>query len=79
MRVNTTVYYVSNNNSEITRKAMAGWIVWVNGGKEHPVMFFDLPTKPTKRQLRKLRKQFRKENPPFTAHEEIVISVLGMQ
>ena len=34
--------------------------------------------KPTKKQVRKLRRQFRKENPPLTAHEEIVISVLGM-
>lgn len=83
MQINTHLYSHKSSNGGFAGKVDAGWTLWiVEDGlfedRQNLVMSWQFPVKPTKKQIRKLRRQFRKENPPLTAHEEVVISVLGM-
>lgn len=79
MYFDTTCYYIPYNLAYYP----AQWKLWFIEEditlERHPVIqCISLPVKPTKKQIRKLRRQFRKNNPPLTDWEEIRISVLGM-
>lgn len=58
------------------------WQLWFTEDRPSPfarIECYYFSTKPTKRQIRKYRRIFDKSFKPLTAHEEIVISVLGME
>lgn len=82
MHFNTDVYYVKPEKLLFGGHLNAGWRLWftesnVTLDRQPLIECHSLRVKPTKKQIRKLRRRFRKEC-TMTAHEEIVISVLGM-
>lgn len=65
MRINSHLFYNESNSGGLFGKANAGWILWiVEDGffddRQNLVMSHNFPVKPTKKQLRKLRKSFSK-------------------
>ena len=83
MKFNTDIYFVKPEQC-FGGYINACWKLWFTEAgdvvdRQHIIECHTLPVKPTKRQVRKLRRAFRKAIQPITAHEEIVISVLGME
>ena len=66
MRFNTDVYYVKPERI-FGGYTIACWKLWFIEDsdikdRQHIIECHTFPTKPTKKQIRKLRRQFRKEN-----------------
>lgn len=79
MYFDTTCYYIPYNLAYYPARWKLCFIVEDITLERLPVIqCITLPVKPTKKQIRKLRRQFRKDNPPLTDWEKIRISVLGM-
>lgn len=84
MKINTTIQYVPSIHPVIKFPMECHWMVYIGEAEcpEDRERFFKcwvFPVKPTKKQMRILRRLFRNEYSPLTDHEEIVISVLGME
>lgn len=71
MQFNTDLFYVGGTKQPVFGKqqhipATAEWQLWFSEICEETkmplVVDYSFPTKPTKKQIRKLRRQFRKEN-----------------
>lgn len=82
MKINTTIQYTPCMYFNISGECH--WLVYIGEAEriEDRERFFRcwvFPVKPTKKQIRTLRRLFRNEYSPLTDHEEIVISVLGME
>lgn len=77
MTVDTHIFPPANAFAGISG-VYTKWVLWfVSGDGNHTICHY-LVTKPTKRTVRKLRREFRKSN-TMTDHERIVIDVLGME
>lgn len=82
MQFNTDIYFKKSWQT-FGGHTTAQWKLWFTEdgdviGRQHIIECHTLPVKPTKRQVRKLRRKFRKENTPLSDWEEIRISVLSM-
>ena len=59
MQFNTDIYY---KNTMFGGYVHAHWKLWfIEIDRQHMVVFHTLSAKPTKKQIRKLRRKFRKE------------------
>jgi hypothetical protein len=67
MQTNTTLFYVDSRPQygEFIQAQYSHWELWFSEDPNKPVMPLvidhEFPVKPTKRQVRKLRRAFRKE------------------
>lgn len=66
MRINTDVYYVESSNGGFYGTHDSYWVLWITEDgvfedRQNLIMSWQFPIKPTKKQIRKLRRQFRKE------------------
>lgn len=82
MQINTNLFY-NTPGMHTFGNQIASWTLCIAEygffeDRQNLVMSWQFPVKPTKKQIRKLRRQFRRDNPPLTDWEEIHISVLGM-
>lgn len=67
MRIQTSLFANKSNNGGLLGKMDAQWNLWFSEitnvtERQHYVACHSFPAKPTKKQIRKLRRQFRKEN-----------------
>ena len=67
MRIQTSLFASKSNNGGLLGKVNAQWNLWFSEitnvtERQHYVACHSFPAKPTKKQIRKLRRQFRKEN-----------------
>ena len=67
MRIQTSLFASKSNNGGLLGKMNAQWNLWFSEitnvtERQHYVACHSFPAKPTKKQIRKLRRQFRKEN-----------------
>ena len=65
MQINTHLYSHKSSNGGFAGNEDAGWKLWiVEDGffedRQNVVMSWQFPVKPTKKQIRKLRRKFRK-------------------
>lgn len=66
MRIQTSLFANKSNNSGLLGKVNAQWNLWFSEitnviERQHYVACHSFPAKPTKKQIRKLRRAFRKE------------------
>lgn len=67
MRIQTSLFASKSNNGGLLGEVNAQWNLWFSEitnvtERQHYVACHSFPAKPTKKQIRKLRRQFRKEN-----------------
>lgn len=65
MRINTQLFSNKSNNGGFAGDNPAGWTLWIveDGDftdRQNLVMTWQFPVKPTRKQVRKLRRSFRK-------------------
>ena len=66
MRIQTSLFATKSNNGGLLGKKNAQWNLWFSEitnvtERQHYVACHSFPAKPTKKQIRKLRREFRKE------------------
>lgn len=64
MHINTDLYYVQSSNGGFKGTNDCYWVLWITEDgvfedRQNFIMSWQFPVKPTKKQIRKLRRQFR--------------------
>lgn len=78
MQTNTTLFYVDSRPQygEFIQAEYSHWELWFSEDPNNPVMPLvidhEFPVKPTKRQIRKLRRAFRKESKMWAESEWVI-------